>query len=740
MKKIFNNGDKTFTVEEWDGGQPVSRAEYQCVFRVADGNTAAGRIVLASADYRTELSFYTGELEIDGTPVTDAPDAFDRLKEFVSSGFNGAGGAAITTFEPNSLYETGDAVIYDGAIYTAKADFTAGDSFDAEDWNKVSISSDELSDDLDEKLDKTDIPEIIYGTDDEGNQTAYDKSGFEFTDNKTDEIRNTGSADDTHYPTELAVRKELDTVDENIESISELIGDLNGITNSTDKTTVVAALNSLFKMVKDTDGISIEIKSGGLYITRKSGDTATEERFAELSDLQPLITEIEGLHGKTARLNGYDFGIGITSDNIGDTDIQTMLTAYALVQLGLSDVSEIPNFIGVHNLFDGDGGNHLLVFNQAIVGSGTPENPEFPAHWIDNGLDSVSVASITSLGVVKGSNEDMKVAVETDGTMSVNGLDTALSDKEDSANKTDTIRVAGEADDVRYPTEKAVRTGLDAAGKVDTVNGIEADADKDVKTDYIYETEAEFEAEKDNIPVGATVIKLYEYPDNLAGFMVVPDYAHTETTNRITAWGGTWVADRTGFVNCLFSGSSSYVGVRINDNWAYRAAVGTVFAKTVIVPVKAGDVVGIDGGPIPVQSNPECYFIPPLFIKKELPVVVVEKNGSYSLDEVKTADTWIDGKPVYKRTYSVNNPTNWNEGLVDSGILAPSDIETIIDTVYMCKSTTTSHYNTNIPFPVREWRIGVMPNGNFGGWLVSGYDGMAANTGVMTVWYTKTTD
>ncbi|MDR1252916.1 MAG: hypothetical protein LBK62_12270 [Treponema sp.] len=73
------------------------------------------------------------------------------------------------------------------------------------------------------------------------------------------------------------------------------------------------------------------------------------------------------------------------------------------------------------------------------------------------------------------------------------------------------------------------------SGKVDSVNGIPPDENKNVKTDYIYQTEADFEAAKDNIPVGATVIKLYEYPKNLSpvppiGFQYV-QYARVESND-----------------------------------------------------------------------------------------------------------------------------------------------------------------------------------------------------------------
>jgi hypothetical protein len=67
---------------------------------------------------------------------------------------------------------------------------------------------------------------------------------------------------------------------------------------------------------------------------------------------------------------------------------------------------------------------------------------------------------------------------------------------------------------VQVLPDGSMRLVGDRLGKINTVNGISPDTNKNVQTDYIYETEADFEADKNNIPVGATVIKLYEYPDN----------------------------------------------------------------------------------------------------------------------------------------------------------------------------------------------------------------------------------
>jgi hypothetical protein len=404
--------------------------------------------------------------------------------------------------------------------------------------------------------------------------------------------------------------------------------------------------------------VLVEVHNDGLYISRAIA-APDWGRMAEMADLEPLITEIQGLHGKTARLNGYDFGMGITSDNIDDADIQIMLNAYAMVQLGVSDVSDIPNFIGVHNLYDGEGGNHLLIFNQAIVGSGTPENPEFPAHWVDNGLDSVSIASNTSLGVVKGSSADMKIGVETDGTMSVNGLSTKLSEKENSENKTDVIRAADTADNEHYPTELAVRTGLDAAGRVDTVNGIPPDINKNINLTPPFATEEAFEAAKDSLPPGTLVIKEYEYPDNLAGYMMQYDLANVEDTNRLPTRGSTWTVDRLGYIKVRLGYVNGSKTTLYIDNVLIQqiATGGSIGASGWYGPllVRPGNVVRIEQEYTSVWDS-GVYFIPPLFVKKELPIIV-EKNGSYSLDEVKTADTWIDGKPIYKKTFTTTGPT-----------------------------------------------------------------------------------
>jgi hypothetical protein len=311
-----------------------------------------------------------------------------------------------------------------------------------------------------------------------------------------------------------------------------------------------------------------------------------------------LQQEIEGLHGKSARLNSSDFGaIDITSS----TD-QTRLTDYAIAQLNISSADNIPNLIAVHNTSDG----HVYMYDTLT------------SKWIDNGIDSVTIANTVNPGIVLSSEEDYDVSVNADGTMTVNNLETEI---------------------VQFPK---------------TINGIPQDGNRDIKTIYSYDSETEFEADKDNIPIGAIVIKNYEYPDTIAGFMITPDYSKMESINRIPSNNGTWIADKDGYVYLYCSGngtSNREISFHINSKrvgyfYVNSSSIAIGFGDT--YSVKKGDIVSIDAT-ISV-SNMWCYYIPPLFIKKELPIIV-EKNGSYSTEEVKTQEKWHDGSAIYRQTF-----------------------------------------------------------------------------------------
>jgi hypothetical protein len=124
---------------------------------------------------------------VNNIEMTDIEEAVDAINHIV---FNLAGRIMTTLrgFEPKRRYRTNEAIVYEGAIYTAKVGFFSGTEFNADDWYKVGVSEAELA----EKIDKS------YAV------------NFEYVENKTRVIRSVGAATDTDYPSESAVRTELD--------------------------------------------------------------------------------------------------------------------------------------------------------------------------------------------------------------------------------------------------------------------------------------------------------------------------------------------------------------------------------------------------------------------------------------------------------------------------------------------------------------------------------------------------
>lgn len=110
---------------------------------------------------------------------------------------------------------------------------------------------------------------------------------------------------------------------------------------------------------------------------------------------------------------------------------------------------------------------------------------------------------------------------------------------------------------------------------------------------------------------------------------------------------------------------------------------------------------------------------------------------SYSLTEVPTGGTWIDGKPIYKRTYNcgslLNNGTRYvNHGITNLGVIMKSEAFAVYE-----GSVSTG---VNLPIPYTA------PTGiqntvtvNFTSTqicLTTGTDRTAA-TAYVTLWYTK---
>jgi hypothetical protein len=83
------------------------------------------------------------------------------------------------------------------------------------------------------------------------------------------------------------------------------------------------------------------------------------------------------------------------------------------------------------------------------------------------------------------------------------------------------------------------------------------------------------------------------------------------------------------------------------------------------------------------------------------PLVTGGSNAeSYSLDEVKTNGVWFDGKPIYKKTFTVMSPANVNAilstELFPSGIVdTPIKQEVIMPHSSAAMSVGNLHVNDN---------------------------------------------
>jgi hypothetical protein len=196
-----------------------------------------------------------------------------------------------------------------------------------------------------------------------------------------------------------------------------------------------------------------------------------------------------------------------------------------------------------------------------------------------------------------------------------------------------------------------------------TVNG-RTPVNKNVDT-VVRMTKAEYDALED--PPGSGLypslkgldvdIVDVEYPDG--GLMMVPDYAN-ESGNKISTDSGTWTVDQLGFVRFYIGDDtrtkpSFNILFRINGKPYYQFFVNNGTANIGgsggrdVVPVSKGDIITCYNYiPANVPNAIQCYFIPPKLVQK-LPPIIVEGNGSYSLDETDTRQVWHNGKPIYRR-------------------------------------------------------------------------------------------
>jgi hypothetical protein len=343
-----------------------------------------------------------------------------------------------------------------------------------------------------------------------------------------------------------------------------------------------------------------------------------------------LQTQIDAMQGQTRRFF-VDFDVEFSTD----TPTKTQTDAW----LASCTPSLLPN---VGDAFKNSNTtqstyNHLFVYYVDPL-----DTDELILS--DDGVDTVSTASASSLGVVRGAGD---IEVDLNGDMFVK--DEAIAGQVDKV--TASYKVYGTDDE-----GKQVTYNVDDFGKVDTVNGISPDTSKNVQTDYVYATETEFEAAKANIPIGATVIKLYEYPESYAGFMAVPDYSRLEAITGLNDIGKTWVANRDGFVRLTISNQVISNAIFNINGTQVLNIVGTNDweREETFCPIHKGDILSISG----IAAHPthdgyyvayDAYFYPVRY--------VVTPNAASVIGKLTPAVAKFIGQPDYKNRESTNRIT-----------------------------------------------------------------------------------
>lgn len=112
------------------------------------------------------------------------------------------------------------------------------------------------------------------------------------------------------------------------------------------------------------------------------------------------------------------------------------------------------------------------------------------------------------------------------------------------------------------------------------------------------------------------------------------------------------------------------------------------------------------------------------------------ENSSYSTSEVKTNATWIDGKPIYKKTIDFGSLPNNSTKNVAHGI---SNLGDVID----IRGTAKSSWGTyQLPLVFSGSDVNYITNVSVDATNISMSNSADRSgfTAYMTLWYTKTTD
>ena len=196
-------------------------------------------------------------------------------------------------------------------------------------------------------------------------------------------------------------------------------GKLEAISLKTNGDTIsgITIKEELDNLNKDVGDLSTQLNAD---VERLDAHNAAQDN--EIYDLQ---SRTKGMGGY---LNSYNFG---DFSKLTTEEVQSDLTAYALQETGAEKEVDIFNGTKVINDYD----RHLWRLTN------TPNSNPVVFEWADLGItQEISTATDSLLGLVKGSNGDLKGKVDINGEISINGLKEALDNAE---NKIESISLNG---------------------------------------------------------------------------------------------------------------------------------------------------------------------------------------------------------------------------------------------------------------------------------------------------------
>ena len=112
-------------------------------------------------------------------------------------------------------------------------------------------------------------------------------------------------------------------------------------------------------------------------------------------------------------------------------------------------------------------------------------------------------------------------------------------------------------------------------------------------------------------------------------------------------------------------------------------------------------------------------------------------NNDYSTDE-KVIGKWIDGKPIYQKTFICSNNFNFGANSWFSLNSAFSDITS--DFVSSIDSLVDASLRLGKGYPISAWILVNHPSNDVLGAYTNASSGLSKGEGTLTLQYTKTTD